>query len=279
MLHRPAYWVLYFNFLFHLRHSSCLYLHFGRGLSCFLPVRIQYSGNQSCLGSRRGIGILLLLYFGTNTKSGTMLRNLLCGNIGSPLRYMQRIYFRQPDITINATTGVPTRIRLFRIVHPHGNYIFPVPYYIRCKLIAKRDVSIRTFAQRNTVDKHFRIHIYPIKVDIKMFPFLFGICHKALPIPSDAARQSSSSGSRGIMFREVPFYSPIVRKMKPSPLTVVKIERGSVRNFTQMKCPIFVKRESFTRTCFHLVTENQAYHQADETANYYSTVHRDAFYN
>ena len=142
-------------------------------------------------------------------------------HILSPLRNISRFHgFGEPDMAVNTATGIPAAVRLVAVIHLHCNDIITLLINIRCKIILECTVSIRTGSEFMTIDIHGRVHIYAIKGDGKAVILFLRIHREVLTVPSDAARQCTTTGSRRIRRREIALYRPIVRKIQTSPMPV-----------------------------------------------------------
>ena len=139
----------------------------------------------------------------------------------SPLRNISSFHgFGEPDMAVNTATGIPAAVRLVAVIYLHRNDIITLLINIRCKIILECTVSVRTGSEFMPIDIHGRIHIYSIKGDGKPVILFLRIHREMLTVPSDAARQCTTTGSRRIRRREVALYRPIVRKIQTSPMSV-----------------------------------------------------------
>ena len=142
-------------------------------------------------------------------------------HILSPLGNISSFHgFGEPNMAVNTATGIPAAVRLVAVVYLHSNDIITLLINIRCKIILECTVSIRTGSEFMTIDIHGRIHIYPIKSNGKAVILFLWIHREMLTVPSDAARQCTTTGSRRIRRREIALYRPIVRKIQTSPMSV-----------------------------------------------------------
>ena len=114
----------------------------------------------------------------------------------SPLRNVCHLLgLGEPYVAIDTTTRIPAAVGLVAIIHLHGDDIITLPINIRCKIILKGTISIRTRTEFVTVDIDRRVHIHAIEGDGKAVVLLFRIHGKMLTIPTDATGKSTTAGS------------------------------------------------------------------------------------
>ena len=139
----------------------------------------------------------------------------------SPLRDVCLLHgLGEPYMAIDAAARIPAAIGLVAVIHLYGDDIITLPINIRCKVVLKSAVTIRSGAQFVPIDINGRVHIHAIEGDGKAVVLLLRIHGKMLAIPADASRQSATAGSRRIGWSEIALYRPIVREIQAAPMSV-----------------------------------------------------------
>ena len=116
---------------------------------------------------------------------------------------------------------------------------------MRCQLVGKGAVTVRTLSEIMTVDPDFAITVDAVKLDKDRLPFRSHGHREGLPIPADTARQRAAASARRSLLTELTFNTPIVRQIKSSPLRIVQTSVRPVGNITELKAPILVEQDSF----------------------------------
>ena len=106
-------------------------------------------------------------------------------DVHTPMFHMHIVSLCQPNMTIDATTGIPTGVGLVAIIDTDSNDI-AVATHIARDINYKRAVSVRAVVDNLTIDENDGIHIDTIKLQ----EVLGHILHiKVFPVPCHATRQ------------------------------------------------------------------------------------------
>src|ERR1700728_2936394 len=138
---------------------------------------------------------------------------------------MQSARGKQPGVSIDAGPGIPAAIGLMRVIHPDGNHVIVVAAEVdmRGEVIEKRNVTIRTVAQRLAVDPHLAILVDAIELEGELFVLVrFGHA-KALAVPANSSRQIATTRTGGFSLVERSFDTPVVGKIEELPRRARKV--------------------------------------------------------
>ena len=108
----------------------------------------------------------------------------------TPMLHMDRVRHGKPYMAIDATSRIPTGVRLVAVVHTNGNDIVATAQ-ITGDVIFERAISIRTSPQLLTIDVNRSVHIDTIELD-KIHRRL--IHPEMLTIPAHTTRQCPPAG-------------------------------------------------------------------------------------
>ena len=149
--------------------------------------------------------------------------HLSCRGIGlyvdTPVPHVDGIRPRQPHMTVDATTRIPSGVRLVTVVHPDGNDIIARLQVFR-NIILEGTVAVRTEAHLLSVDIDGSVHIDTVKL-YKSLLIRDILNREPLPVPADTAGQGSPTRSTGIASMEVPLYRPVMGQVEGTPLAVI----------------------------------------------------------
>ena len=128
---------------------------------------------------------------------------------------------REPHVAIDATTTIPTRIRLVGIIYAHSYDILACSD-VRGDIVLEAGIAVRTIAHLLTIHINGGIHIDTIELEEKT---LFGKLRdrKVLAIPAHATREGSTASATGIAYVEIALDSPVVGHGKRTPMAIVVI--------------------------------------------------------
>ena len=168
----------------------------------------------------------------------------------------------EPYIPIDATTGIPSGIGLFRIVHTHGQYVLLSPFQMWGEVVAESDIAVRTMPQQDPIEIHIRIHMDTIKYNPDFLVHIGLFRDKSLSVPSDTSGKCTAPRSGRIIFTEITLYGPIMGEIQHPPLLVHKVCIGSFWSVSQSETPAFGKINSFTRNIGRCATCHKK-HAAD----------------
>ena len=151
---------------------------------------------------------------------------------------MNLICKNQFHITVNSRSSIPSGISILRMIYSDSNHISSTKINIRCQIIHKGNISVRTFSNPLTVYKNFAVIINALKIDINIFTLFIFRDFQHLTIPSYTTRQiSSTTGQRRVSLL---FNTPVMRQIKLSPRRIVIKLRATIFNVAQMKTPATV---------------------------------------
>ena len=86
------------------------------------------------------------------------------------------------------------------------------------------------------------VHIHAIEGDGEAVVLLVWRKGEVLAIPSDAARKSTTAGSRRIRWREIALYRPVVSEIQATPMPVGILRILHTGTISQNEKPVFIKR-------------------------------------
>ena len=155
----------------------------------------------------------------------------------------------EPYMAVDATSRIPTAVRLVAIIDLHGDYIIAFLINIRCKVVLECAVAIRTSTQLMTIDIDSGVHIHAIESNGISVILILGIDGEMLAIPSDATRQRTAAGTRRIVGREVALYRPVVWEIEMTPCPVGIVALFHSHRICQIEKPSLV--EELTLTSVH----------------------------
>ena len=229
----------------------------GRSLCHDAPFGIDQLGAKHQGGRRR----LAIVHGGAHRQAGMVLGHFIGSNVSAPLRHVHGTELAQPHVAVDAAPGVPARVGLLGIVHPHGQHVFGSPLQVGRQVVAERDVSVGARAQRMAVDVDGAVHVHAIKVYVEAFALVRLVHGKGFAVPAHASGQRASASARRIVFRKIALDGPIVRQVQLPPLRVVVGGLRGIGNIAKPECPaggkvlpaaialFFPGRHGGTRTC------------------------------
>ena len=238
----------------------CLRLYLegcGRSLCHDAPFGIDQLGAKHQGGRRR----LAIVHGGAHRQAGMVLGHFIGGDVSAPLPHVHGAELAQPHVAVDAASGVPARVGLLGIVHPHGQHVFGSPLQVGRQVVAERDVSVGARAQRMAVDVDGAVHVHAIKVYVEAFALVRLVHGKGFAVPAHASGQRASASARRIVFRKIALDGPIVRQVQLPPLRVVVGGLRGIGNIAKPECPaggkvlpaaialFFPGRHGGTRTC------------------------------
>ena len=142
-------------------------------------------------------------------------------HMNAPVLHMYMIRLRQPHMAIDATTTIPTTIRLVGVINPHGNDIITLLQVFR-DVVLKTRITIRTMPYLLSVDIDGRVHIDTIKLNkVTIAWYCLTVKREVFTIPSDTARKCTTTCATGITSIEVALYRPVVRQIEYTPMGIV----------------------------------------------------------
>ena len=135
---------------------------------------------------------------------------------------------KEPDVAVDARTGVPTAVLLLGVVDRHCNGVASSVEQIR-DVVCECGISVVVSAERLAVDKHFGVHVYSLEVKAPTLRYfavfvevLLAECDD-LPVPSFACRTVAGIITGRLIGFWCSFDTPVVWKVEYSPFGVVEV--------------------------------------------------------
>ena len=222
-----------------LLHGLCLGIGTGlEGRGCGLGHDVALGIDQ--LGAELQGGGLTegVVHRGAHGEAGMVLGHLVGCDVGAPLCHVYGLKLAQPHVAINAAAGVPARVGLLGIVHPHGQHVFSSPLDVGREVVAEGDVSVGTGAQLVAVEVDGAVHVHAVEVYVEAQALVGLVGGEGLAIPAHASGQCASARARGVLAGEVALDGPVVGQVEATPRGVVVGGSGSVGHIAQLEGPV-----------------------------------------
>ena len=152
---------------------------------------------------------------------------------GPPLREVDLGSRHDPDVAVDARTGIPPRIGITAVIHPHGQHIV-ARLQVGGHVVEERNVAIGAAAEQMSVQIDLTAVVNPFEIDVVACG---GVRHgKVLAVPGDPAGQvTRAAGQRR---RQRRLDRPVVRQRQTAPAAVVESRHAGRRIVTQAEKPV-----------------------------------------
>ena len=125
-------------------------------------------------------------------------------------------------MAIDPRARVPAAIGLVRVVDSDGDQVRVSELYVGCEVVEKWHVSVRTAAEKVSIDPHLAELVNAVELEGELFIFVGIWDAELLAIPADAGGKIRTAITGGRRFVEAAFNAPIVRQIQSSPVCVRK---------------------------------------------------------
>ncbi|OPZ19541.1 MAG: hypothetical protein BWZ10_00916 [candidate division BRC1 bacterium ADurb.BinA364] len=180
--------------------------------------------------------------FGAGAQRGALGADFGRRGVEAPVGDPRFVRGGQPDVAVNARSGVPARIGMIRIVHSHGENVFAFRAQERSQLVFEAHVAVRPLAQMAAVDPDIGVHVNAVEFDENAAIRPSRIEAELLAIPSDARGEESAFCPGGRVLIHSALDSPVVRQIQAPPGRIVVIQALRAWRFAQLETPALVER-------------------------------------
>ena len=146
------------------------------------------------------------------------------GHEHAPMRDVDGIRFRDPDVAVNARARIPAR-RVRLVFRAHGDDVVPAEIQKRRDVDAKRVVAVFPFAGELPVHVDLRHHHHAVEIEKKAVALRGGVDLEILAVPADGRPRERARLVR-LARQKTAFHAPVVRQVELAPLPVGVARRG-----------------------------------------------------